>query len=78
MVAALHSSSENGPKEFITKDSVRYGWETIEAVYRSDLSRARRGVSRHVPDLQYSYVERDAWTRLNVRPAKIMQVNNGI
>lgn len=74
MVSALHSSRENSSKEFITKDSIQYGWETIEAVYRSDLSRARRGVSRRVPDLKYSYVERDAWTKLNVHPAKIMQV----
>lgn len=58
----------------LTTDSIQHGWETIEAIHLSDLSRARRGVSRRVPDLKYSYVERDAWTKLNVHPAKIMQV----
>jgi hypothetical protein len=73
MIAALHSSKEEGTKAFVNGGMV-HGWDTIEAVYRSDLSRAKCGVSRHVPNLKYSYVIRDAWTRLNVLPAKIMQV----
>jgi hypothetical protein len=72
MIAALHSSKEEGTKAFVNGGMV-HGWDTIEAVYRSDLSRAKCGVSRHVPNLKYSYVIRDAWTRLNVLPAKIMQ-----
>ena len=38
------------------------------------MQRAERGISRKVPGLKYAYVYRDNWTRLNVRPAKIMQV----
>ena len=49
------------------------GFITIEAVYRSDLTRAQ-GISRRVPGLKYSHVVRNSWTRLNVLPAKIMQV----
>ena len=73
MVAALYSSREEGTKEFVY-DGVVHGWYTIEAVYRSDLSRAKCGISRRVPNLKYSHIVRDAWTRLNVLPAKIMQV----
>lgn len=29
---------------------------------------------RRIPKLLPSYIERDAWTKLNVAPAKIMQV----
>lgn len=27
-------------------------------------------MARRVPDLKYSLIDRDAWTRLNVKPAK--------
>lgn len=73
MIAALYSSREDGPKDFVNND-VEHGWYTIEAVYRSDLARAKSGISRRVPGLKYSHIARDAWTRLNVLPAKIMQV----
>jgi len=38
------------------------------------MERAEKGNSRKVPGLKYAFVYRDNWTRLNVRPAKIMQV----
>lgn len=62
-----------GTKKFFNRD-VHFGWDTIEEVYRTDLLRAKFGQSRRVPKLKYSYIVRDAWTRLNVKPAKIMQV----
>ena len=73
MIAALYSLRENGTKEFVY-DGVAHGWDTIEAVYKYDLSRAKCGISRRVPSLKFSYIVQDAWTRLNVLPAKIMQV----
>ena len=73
MIAALYSSRRDGTKEF-SKSESHFGWFTIEAVYRSDLTRAQQGISRRVPGLKYSHVVRDSWTRLNVLPAKIMQV----
>lgn len=33
-----------------------------------------QNLARRVPGLRYSFVHRDNWTRLNVLPAKIMQV----
>ena len=43
-------------------------------MYTTNLCRAKRGLSRRVPGLKYSHVVRDSWIRLNVLPAKIMQV----
>lgn len=74
MVSALHSSRDEGTKEFVYEDIV-HGWETVEAVYKSDLLRANSGISRRVPNLKYAHIVRDPWTRLNVLPAKIMQVH---
>ena len=77
MVAALYSSRDDGgTKHFVNSDGVHFGWESIEDVYRIDMMRAKNGKSRRVPKLKYSYIVRDAWTRLNVLPAKIMQVCN--
>ena len=72
MIAALYSSRRDGTKEF-SKSESHFGWYTIGAVYRSDLTRAQ-DISRRVPGLKYSHVVCDSWTRLNVLPAKIMQV----
>lgn len=74
MIAALYSSRKDGTKEFY-KSETNFGWSTIEDVYRSDLARAQLGISRRVPGLKYSHIVRDSWTRLNVLPAKIMQVS---
>lgn len=71
MIAALYSSRT---KEFLSNEGVYFGWETIEDIYKVDLMRAKNGLSRRVPKLKYSYLVRDAWTCLNVLPAKIMQV----
>lgn len=74
MIAALYSSRSEGSKNF-TRYGSSFGWSSIESVYKSDLCRAQNGISRRVPGLKYSYVVRDSWTRLNVMPAKIMQVS---
>ncbi len=73
MVAALYSSRNEGTKMF-KKGSAFFGWSSVESVYKSDLYRAQQGITRRVPGLKYAYVVRDSWTRLNVLPAKIMQV----
>ena len=39
------------------------------------MDRARKNRMLRVPELKYQYVFRDSWTRLNVRPAKVMQVS---
>ena len=50
------------------------GVRTIEDMFEREVKRAREGVPRRVHGLRESYVHRDIWTRLNVKPAKIMQV----
>ena len=74
MIAALYSSREEGTKAF-ENSGMAFGWRTIEKVYNQDMELAKKGLSRQVPGLKYSYIVRDGWTRLNVLPAKIMQVH---
>lgn len=64
-------SRDEGTKDFTSSNGIHFGWETVEDVYRADIVRAK---CRRVPKLKYSYILCDAWTRLNVMPAKIMQV----
>ena len=56
-----------------TYDGVEFGWDCIE-MFARDFQRPKAGLPRRVPDLHESYVYRDIWTCLNVKPAKIMQV----
>ena len=76
MIAALYSSRQQGTKDF-TQENIKFGWKTVEKVFTQELERAENGLSRKVPGLKYAFVYRDNWTRLNVRPAKIMQVSLG-
>ena len=74
MVAAFYSSRPSGSKSF-TLDGTKFGWETIEKVFTEEMERAEMGMSQKVPGLKYAFVYRDNWTRLNAKPAKIMQVD---
>ena len=74
MIAALYSSRADGTKDFYI-NGVNFDWKSIVSVYESDLYRAQHGINRRVPGLKYAHVVRDSWTRLDVLPAKIMQVN---
>lgn len=51
-----------------------FGWKALEDLFFHEVERARTNQLRRVPDLKKSHIYRDYWTRLNVRPAKIMQV----
>lgn len=73
MIAALYSSRPSGSNS-LTLDAIQFGWETIEKVYNQEMEGAEMGRSHKVPGLKYAFVYRDNWTRLNMRPAKIMQV----
>ena len=73
MIASLYSSRPGGSKSFEI-NGTKFGWETIETVFEDEMHRANQGISRKVPGLKYAFVHRDNWTRLNVKPAKIMQV----
>ena len=77
MVNALFASRQGGTKCFrLRSDESDFGWEAISKLWERECTRIREGKIRKVPKLQPSYIERDSWTKLNVAPAKIMQVNS--
>ena len=43
-------------------------------MYKRECEKMAKGLARSVPKLREIHVIRDAWTKLNVAPAKIMQV----
>lgn len=73
MIAALYQSRHGGTNTF-EKGGVAFGWKSIEAMLDREVQRKRCDQLPRVPGLKESYVYRDSWTRLNVKPAKIMQV----
>ena len=73
MVNALFSSKENGTKSFVV-DNVTFGWKPITLMYERECTRVNKGLTRMVPKLKEVHMIRDSWTKLNVTPAKIMQV----
>ena len=75
MINALFSSKGDGTKLF--KRGVQhysFGWDTIIAMYKWEVNRAKQLLTRMVPRLKEVHCVRDAWTKLNVSPAKIIQV----
>ena len=75
MINALFSSKSGGTKQFQRgKEKSTFGWTSIIDMYKRDVNRARQQQTRMVPRLKEVHVLRDAWTKLNVSPAKIMEV----
>ena len=74
LINQLWASQTGGAKAFQMPDSTRFGWEVIEAMWEREKERRENHLVRMVPGLIFSYIKRDAWTKLNVPPAKIMQV----
>ena len=75
MINALFSSQTGGTKGFRhSKDGDMFGWKAIIDLYARECQRREMGQARIVPKLRETYVLRDSWTKLNVLPAKIMQV----
>ena len=75
MINALHSSKESGTKAFIHKGSL-FGWIDIYKMWMRECNRREKGIPRMVAKLRETRIIRDSWTKLNVSPAKIMQVCN--
>ena len=73
MVNALHSSREGGTRNF-SIDGISFGWQAIVDMYERECARAKEGNARMIPKLREAYIIRDSWIKLNVAPAKIMQV----
>jgi len=75
MINALFSSKENGTKKFNRGDCT-FGWKSITDLYKRKLAKSSCGQARMVLKLREAHCLRDSWTKLNVLPAKIMQVNH--
>ena len=74
MINALFSSQEGGTRTFTAADGTTFGWKAILDLYSRECQRRDQGHARMIPKLREVHVLRDAWTKLNVLPAKIMQV----
>ena len=72
MISQLYASRPRGTKSF-EKENIQFGWTAVQSVYQWNLEQAQLGNALPVPGLKLAYIVRDSWTRLNVRPAKIMQ-----
>jgi len=73
MVNALHSSHPGRTKKF-TLDGQQFGWQTIVDMFDRECQHIKSGNAHMVPKLREAYIIRDSWIKLNVAPAKIMQV----
>ena len=73
MINALFSSRAGGTKSFVL-DGVLFGWDTIVSMYKRECDRVSNGLTRIIPKMKEVFIICDAWTKLNVMPAKIMQV----
>ena len=77
MINALFSSKIGGTKQFQRgKENSSFGWTTIIEMYKREVNQARQQQTRMIPCLKEVHVLRDAWTKLNVSPAKIIQVRH--
>uniref|UniRef100_A0A1X7TDM0 Uncharacterized protein n=1 Tax=Amphimedon queenslandica TaxID=400682 RepID=A0A1X7TDM0_AMPQE len=72
MINALFSSRSGGTKCFVL-DGVLFGWDAIVSLYKRECDRVSNGLTRMVPKMKEVFILCDAWTKLNVVPAKIMQ-----
>ena len=73
MINALHSSQVSGTKNF-TLDGQNFGWQAIIDIFERECQRVRDSNARMIPKLCEAHSIRDSWIKLNVTPAKIMQV----
>lgn len=51
-----------------------FGWQTVIDMWAREVQTMKANKMTRIPKLKQSYIIRDSWTRLNVAPAKIMQV----
>ena len=75
MVNALFSSKAGGTKQFKCVKEAEFGWKAITDLYTCELVRVSKSQAKMVPLLREAHYLRDLWTKLNVLPTKIMQVN---
>ena len=73
MINALFALKD-GDLEALSPSGIQFGWKAIVDMYKRECERRDSGVARMVPRLREIHIIRDSWTKLNVTPAKIMQV----
>lgn len=73
LVSVLYNSGVEKTKHFF-KGGTFFGWKTIERLWEREVERSQKGQMVTIPRMKSRYIYRDSWTRLNVTPAKIMQV----
>ena len=74
MISALYQSRPSGGVSCFNRSGFSFGWQAIEGLLQREVARIQSNMLPRVPGLKESFVHRDPWTRLNVKPAKIMQV----
>ena len=74
MINALFSSKVDGTKQFKQVNGTVFGWKAITDLYKRELVRVSNNQARMVPRLREAHCLRDSSTKLNVLPAKIMQL----
>ena len=77
MINQLWASADNRAKNFVAGEnqSLNFGWKVLQEMWEREKTRRDNHLIRMVDGLVKSFIDRDAWTKLNVKPAKIMQVN---
>ena len=75
MVNALFSSKAGSTKQFKCVKEAEFGGKAITDLYTCELVQVSKRQAKMVPLLREEHYLRDSWTKLNVLPAKIMQVN---
>ena len=73
MINALFSSKPGGTKAFVL-DNVTFGWNSISMMFQRECQRISKGLTHMVPMLRVAVTKLNAWAKLNVTPAKVMQV----
>lgn len=71
MIAALYLSRKTKSSNCFQHKDVQFGWEALEDMLKREPSRISMNLLPRVPDLKESFVYRDPWTRLNVKPVKV-------
>jgi len=75
MVNALFSSKKDGMKHFNRGECIEFGWKAIIDIFEHESGRVRDGHTRMIAKLCEAHIIQDSCIKLNVSPAKIMQVN---
>ena len=75
MINAPCASQEGGTRDFQDGNGITFGWKAIVDMFARECQRRDIGHARMVVTLLKTHTLRYSWMKLNVFPAKIMQVH---